>query len=135
MLDTINHAGSNTIQNYKEQKRVLAKDSEEYNTHMGCTHTSQRSKSTETSVIKDVCFFCGKPPGSNGIIHEAATFQFNEYVHACAVLLEDTELLAKLSTADMVALEAKYHTKCLVDLYNCARKAKVIIDVKALKGK
>ena len=30
-------------------------------------------------------------------------------------------LLAKLST---VALEAKYHTKCLVDLYNCARKAK-----------
>ena len=53
-----------------------------------------------------------------------ATFQVNENVHACAVLLEDTELLAKLSTADMVALEAKYHTKCLVDLYNHARKAK-----------
>ena len=45
-------------------------------------------------------------------------------MHACAVLLEDTELLAKLSTADTVALEAKYHTKCLVDLYNRARKAK-----------
>ena len=40
------------------------------------------------------------------------------------MLLEDTELLAKLSTADMVALEAKYHTKCLVHLYNRARKAK-----------
>ena len=33
------------------------------------------------------------------------------------------ELLAKLSTADMVALEAKYHTKCLIDFYNRARKA------------
>ena len=38
--------------------------------------------------------------------------------------VEDTELLAKLSTANMVALEAKYHTKCLVGLYNYARKAK-----------
>ena len=33
--------------------------------------------------------------------------------------------LAKLSTADMVALKAKYYTKCLVDLYNRAQKAKV----------
>ena len=40
------------------------------------------------------------------------------------MLLEDTDLLAKLSTADVVALEAKYHTKCLVGLYNRARKAK-----------
>ena len=40
------------------------------------------------------------------------------------MLLEDMELLVKLSTADMVALEAKYHTKCLVGLYNRARKAK-----------
>ena len=43
---------------------------------------------------------------------------------ACAVLLEDTELLAKLSTADIVALQGNYHTKCLVDLHDQARKAK-----------
>jgi len=67
--------------------------------------------------------FCGKPPGSSDI-HEAATFQVNEHVYACAVLLEDTKPLAKLRTTDMVALEAKYHTRCLVDLYNRARKAK-----------
>ena len=40
------------------------------------------------------------------------------------MLLQDTELLVKLSTTDMMALEAKYHTKCLVSLYKCARKAK-----------
>jgi len=64
-------------------------------------------------------FFCRKPPGNIGI-HEAATFQVNEHVQACAVLFEDSKLLAKLGTTDMVALEAKYHTKCLVDLYNRA---------------
>ena len=64
---------------------------------------------------------CGKPPGTSGL-HEATTFQVDERVRRCSMLHEDTELLAKLSTADMVALEAKYHTKCLVSLYNHARK-------------
>ena len=45
-------------------------------------------------------------------------------MRSCAELLEDTELLAKLSAGDMVALDAKYHTKCLVKLYNRARKVK-----------
>ena len=43
---------------------------------------------------------------------------------ASALLLEGIELLTKLRTADMVALKAKYHTKCLVSLYNSARKTK-----------
>jgi len=81
---------------------------------MGCMHT--KSKCTGTSSTKEACFLCGKLPGNIGI-HEVATFQVNEHEYACVVLLEDSELLAKL---DMVALEAKYHTKCLVDLYNRA---------------
>ena len=99
----------------KAEKRV---ESEKYSTTVECTHTrSKCNESSSSSSIKAVCFFCEKLPGNSGI-HEVATFQVNENVHACAVLLEDTELLAKLSTTDMVALEAKYHTKCLVDLYN-----------------
>ena len=43
-----------------------------------------------------------------------------------AELTGDSLLLAKLSLGDdMVALEAKYHTKCLLALYNCARKVQV----------
>ncbi len=41
-----------------------------------------------------------------------------------ATLVEDTVLLGKLSVGDMIALEAKYHTKCLLGLYNRARKIK-----------
>ena len=65
-----------------------------------------------------MCFFCGEPPGNSGV-HEAATYQIDKRVRACAVLLEDTELLGKLSTGDMVALEARYHSKCLAGLQPC----------------
>ena len=39
-------------------------------------------------------------------------------VWRCATELGDTELLAKLSAGDMVAIEAKYHRNCLRALYN-----------------
>ena len=56
--------------------------------------------------------------------YEAGTFQVNEHVCACVVLLEDTEPSAKLSIADMVASEAKYHTKCLLGFDDRAQEAK-----------
>ena len=83
----------------------------------------RRSQSTEPSILRGLCFFCGQPPGTSGL-HEAATFQVDKRVKACAELLQDTILLAKLSAGDMVALEAKYHAKYVVGLYNRARKAK-----------
>lgn len=43
-----------------------------------------------------------------------------------AKLTGDSLLLAKLSLGDMVALEAKYHTKCLLALYNRARKVQAV---------
>lgn len=39
----------------------------------------------------------------------------------CAILLKDGKLMAKLSAGDMIAIEAKYHSKCLITLYNQAR--------------
>ena len=68
-------------------------------------------------------FFCGKSAGSDGL-HEASTFQVDKRVRESATIVEDTLLLGKLSMGDMVALEAKYHTKCLLALYNRARKFK-----------
>ena len=49
-------------------------------------------------------------------LHEASTFQLDECIRKCALKLEDKPLLAKLSTGDMTAQEAKYHTQCLVAL-------------------
>lgn len=41
----------------------------------------------------------------------------------CIDALNDNKLKAKLNTCgDLMAAEAKYHTKCLVGLYNRARQ-------------
>ena len=64
---------------------------------------------------------CGQPAGNDGL-RQTATFQMDSRVRAYAVLHEDTELLGRLSAGDNVALEAKYHTKCLVGMYSRARK-------------
>ena len=53
------------------------------------------------------------------------TFQVDQHVRKSAELTGDSLLSAKLSLGDMVALEAKYHTKCLLALYNRARKVQV----------
>ena len=73
-------------------------------------------------MAQEACFFCGQPAGTDSL-YQAATFQTDSWVRACAVLLEDTELLGRLSARDMAALEAMYVTKSLVGLYNCVRKA------------
>ena len=41
-------------------------------------------------------------------------------VRKCAEDLKDRDLLAKLSAGDMVAIDAFYHTKCLIQLYRRA---------------
>ena len=43
--------------------------------------------------------------------------EIDKNVWRCATELGDTELLAKLSAGDMVAIEAKYHRNCLRALY------------------
>ena len=85
-----------------------------------CKRRSQPSHTPE--MKQDVCFFCRQPAGNEGL-REAATFQLDNRVCAAASLLQDTELLGRLSAGDMVAIEAKYHPRCLVGLYNRARKA------------
>ncbi len=40
-----------------------------------------------------------------------------------ATILEDTELLGRLSAGDMVTQDVKYHKKCLSVLHNRVRKA------------
>ena len=81
-----------------------------------------RSNHNKVDLKDATCLFCGKAAGSEGL-HNASTYDIDRKVRQCALELNDTALLAKLSPADMVALEAKYHTRCLTALYNRARAA------------
>ena len=70
------------------------------------------------------CLFCDQPAGSEGL-HEAVTKQLDKKVRECTCdcELQDTALLAKLAAGDMIAIEAKYHNRCLCALYNRPRLA------------
>ena len=81
-----------------------------------------RSKHDKVDLTEATCFLCNEPAGS-ATLHRACTQDIDVKVRKCALELKDTDLLAKLAPGDMVALEAKYHTKCLAKLYNRARAA------------
>jgi len=66
-------------------------------------------------------FLRGEKGGTDGL-NKVTTFQVDQRVHKSTELTEDSFLLVGLSLGDMVALEAKYRTKCLLTLYNSARK-------------
>ena len=79
-----------------------------------------RSRHDKVDLTEAICFLCSEPAGSD-TLHRACTHDDDAKVHKCVMELEDTDLLAKLAPGDMVALEAKYHAKCLTKLYNRAR--------------
>ena len=81
--------------------------------------------------MRNACFFCGQ---SNETLHKASTFDIDERVRKCALVLQDTLLLAKLSAGDMISQDAVYHAKCLVLLYNKASRVQSE-DVKNLDDK
>ena len=68
-------------------------------------------------------FFCEEKDGPLNL-HSASTMDIDKNVRECAGLLNDRKVIAKLSAGNMIATEAKYHTKCLVTFYNRARPLK-----------
>ena len=69
------------------------------------------------------CFFCEKNDFASNL-RLASTLELDKKVRESAILLNDTKLIAKLSTGDLIAIEAKYHAACLVKLYDRARPLK-----------
>ena len=106
---------NNTMLRGAEKRKCLS--SVEDSRSIPCKHSRLRSSRIEEELLS---FFCELPAGTEGL-HEASTLQVDCRV---ASLLEDSLLLAKLSAGDMVALEVKYYTKCLLTLYNKARKVR-----------
>ena len=98
------------------KQKIITTDTEASSSKV-LTHSSVCCTPTEESF-----FFCNEPAGSPGL-HDLSTYQLDQNVRECALHLEDTELLAKLAPAGMIALDAKFHLKSLDMLYNRARQA------------
>ncbi len=90
-----------------------------------------RLSSGEPSSSSETCFFCGKPATAGKSLCKASTFGMDVRVRQCAVKLQDKQLLAKLSTGDLIAQDALHHLPCLVSLYNRARETTTSEDTNA----
>jgi hypothetical protein len=89
---------------------------------MDCRSKTQHEECEPCSSKIEVCFFCDEEGKVGEDCHEATTFTVDMKVRECALQLQDMDLIWKLSSGDLIAQEAKYHTKCLVALYNRKRK-------------
>ena len=63
-------------------------------------------------VSKEVCLFYGQ----SGNLHEVMTLEVDEKVRQMATDLQDSALLKRLAGGDVIAIEAKYHKKCMKNL-------------------
>ena len=73
----------------------------------------KRARSTsELLRCKQSCFFCEKSY-ANEVLHKVSTLSLDKKVREIAVLLQENELLAKLSCGDMVAVDALYHMQVM----------------------
>jgi hypothetical protein len=87
-----------------------------------CLTRSSDVNMDRSRLSDSLCFFCDTCTQGSDNLRQAMTLEITERVHSCAVLLNDHALLAKLSSGDMVAIEAKYHPICLLNLYRKASR-------------
>ena len=80
--------------------------------------TQKVSRSKTIPNVNDACLFCD---GMDGDLHNASTFAIDNTVRQYAIKLNDTNLLRKIASGDLVAIEAKYHKSCMTKLFNDAR--------------
>ena len=111
----------------REKKRKILESQNEVSSEMSlesvsapeisCSPVKARRSSLSSLKSSNQCFFC-KSSDNPRNLHFASTLEVDEKVRSCASLTNNNRLIGKLASGDMVATEAKYHLKCLVNLYN-----------------
>ena len=82
----------------------------------------QRTSTNTIGKENNTCFLCDEP-GTNALpLHETIRPQITRRVRQCALETQNQKIITMLSAGDLVVLEAKYHTHCLVNLYNTNRR-------------
>ena len=78
-------------------------------------------------MCEESCIICDQPGGKKINLYKASTLGIDNKVRASAETLCDKDLIRKLSSGDMVAIDAHYHLTCLADLYRRSDKIEKII--------
>ena len=94
----------------------IKRENEESKTSSVKTRTSVGDS---TEKVVEQCLFCDQRDGN---LHKPSAFEIDNKVRKYAIDLLGTKLLSKLAGGAMVAIDAVYHSKCLVTYYNRARQ-------------
>ena len=87
-----------------------------------CVATAPKQlRRQSTSQAACVCLFCDKK-ATLSQLRQACTYKLDTNIRESAEKLQDSSLIAKLSTGDVIALEVKYHPDCLVKYYRAAEQ-------------
>lgn len=74
--------------------------------------SSSRAKKAKRQVSdQNVCIFCDEQGND---LHQVLTLEVDRDVKEMAVQMKDSQLIGKLAAGDMVAIEAKYHSRCML---------------------
>ncbi|KXJ12058.1 hypothetical protein AC249_AIPGENE28764 [Exaiptasia diaphana] len=119
--NTCRNSFSNDKLDRAKKRKLLESDDEVISTEVNCSPIKARRSSLYSLQSSNQCFFCELNDDSKNL-HLASTLEVDEKVRSCASLTSNSRLIGKLASGDMIATEAKYHLKCLVNLYNQARK-------------
>ena len=67
-------------------------------------------------------FFCKNSGSKANPLHLVTKLSVDEQVRKYATILQDQQTIAKLSQGDLIAIDAYYHTSCLVSYYKKGEK-------------
>ena len=96
-----------------QEKRKHTSEVEEESPIETTSTVTRQSCGESSRTMTAGCFFCGDVSDD---LHDVSTFMIDKRVRECALELQDTVLLAKLSVGDLISQEAKYHAICLIKL-------------------
>ena len=74
-----------------------------------------RSMQCPPSMQQQLCIFCDS---SKGLLHQCSTLNVDQELRTMATKMQDTNLLSRMSGGDLIAIEAKYHSKCMLQYKN-----------------
>ena len=77
----------------------------------------QRLRKRQAVDVQLVCIFCEKGCEA-GDLRQVLTFEANNNIKRMATELKDSVLVSRITGGDLIAIEAKYHLNCLVNLRN-----------------
>ena len=83
---------------------------------------TRRQVASKDLPAGDKCFFCDEVDTEHSPLHDAMMPKLTYRVMQRAIKLQDQELIANLSPGDLVAQDAKYHSRCLVKVYNATKR-------------